>query len=225
MATELDVAPRTVVGKKTAALRRGGETPANIYGHKVDSTAVQADTVALTRLLRASSRNQIINLNVAGEGKPRTVVVRDIARNPVTGQILHIDFYQVSMTEKMKAEVPVVIIGTSEAVTTFGGVLMQLIDAIAVEALPGDIPVNFEVDISRITELEQSLHVRDLGIDESKVSVTTDPDVVVARVAAPRLAAELEEEAAAAAAEAAPSEGEAPAEGEAAPAPAEEAES
>lgn len=213
----LSAAPRTVLGKKVKALRRTGVTPANVYGHKVESTAVQADTVELVHLLRAAGRNAIIDLKVEGEAAPRTVVVRNVERNPVTSQILHIDFFQVSMTEKMKAEVRVVLTGTSPAVADLQGVLLQMIESVAVEALPGDIPSEFEVDVSVLAQLESSVHVRDLRVDESKVVITTDPDVVLARVASPRLAAAEEEEAAAAAEGAeAPAEGaaEAPAAGE-----------
>ena len=208
MAAELNVKPRTVLGKKVAQLRRSGATPANVYGHRIESTSVQADTAHLAHLLRTLGKNQIINLSVEGEGEARTVVIREIARNPLNGRVLHVDFFQVSMTEKMRADVPVVITGTSDAVATYQGVLMQLIDVIHVEALPGDIPAQFEVDVSVLTELEQSIHVRDLHLEGGKVDIHTDPDVVVVRVAAPRLAAEEEEAAAA--------EGEAPAEGEAA---------
>jgi large subunit ribosomal protein L25 len=214
-AAELQVAPRTVLGKSVAKLRRAGVTPANIYGHKVDSTAVQADTHALQVMMKAGSRNQIINLKVDGEATPRTVVIRDIARDPVTHRVLHIDFFQVSMTEKMRAQVPVILTGSSDAVATYQGILLQMLENIEVEALPADIPTQFECDVTVLTQLDQSVHVRDLHIDETKVTVHTDPEVVVARVAAPRLAAE--EEAAPAEGEAAEGEGEAaPAEGEAA---------
>jgi large subunit ribosomal protein L25 len=208
MPNELSVAPRQVLGKKVKALRRGGHTPANIFGHKIESTPVQADTVELIHLLREMSKNAIVNLSVEGESAPRTVVVRDVARDPLRGTVLHVDFFQVSMTERMRAEVPVVLAGTSEAVATYGGVLLQMVDAIAVEALPGDIPAEFTVDVSVMTELEQSVHVRDLAIDESKITVHTDRDVVVARVAAPRLATAEEEGAPAEGAEgAAPADG------------------
>jgi large subunit ribosomal protein L25 len=191
MATkDLQVAPRTVLGKSVAKLRRAGITPANIYGHKIESTAVQVDTTELVQVMRHSSRNQIFNMTVDGEGKARTVVFRDVLRDPVTSQVLHIDFFQVSMTEKMNAQVPVILNGVSDAVETFGGVLLQMVETIEVEAFPGDIPGQFDADVSVLTQLEQSLHVRDLHIDESKITVHTDPDVVVARVASPRLAVE-----------------------------------
>ncbi|MDE3094556.1 MAG: 50S ribosomal protein L25 [Chloroflexota bacterium] len=206
----LDVAPRTVLGKKVKALRRGGVTPANIYGHKIDSTAVQAETAVLTHLLRGMTRNAIIDLRVAGEPQARPVVVREVDRDPVSTEILHVDFYQISMTEKMRAEVPVVLVGTSPAVSTYGGVLLQTLELVPVEALPGDIPAQFEVDVTLLTELEQSVHVRDLDVDTGKVTVHIDPDVVLARVASPRLAT-AEETAAEAAEAAAPAAGETPA--------------
>jgi large subunit ribosomal protein L25 len=188
--SELKAAPRVVLGKKVAQLRRSGQTPANIFGHKIESKSVQADTVELIHLLRKSSRNAIINVSVEGEPAPRTVVVRDLKRNSVTGELLHVDFYQISMTEKMRADVPVVLFGISDAVTTFGGVLLQMTEKVAVEALPSDIPVQFDVDVSKITELEGSLHVRDLAIDETKVTLHTELDVVLARVASPRVVVE-----------------------------------
>ena len=188
--SELAVAPRTVLGKKVAQLRRTGVTPANIFGHKIESTSVQADTVELIHLLRASTRNAIINVTVEGESRPRTVVVRDLKRDAVTGKLLHVDFYQISMTEKMRADVPVVMIGTSDAVVTFGGILLQMLESVAVEALPTDIPTQFTIDVSRLTQLEQSLHIRDLDIDAEKVTLMSEPDTVVARVAAPRVVVE-----------------------------------
>lgn len=190
---QLQVAPRSLLGKKVSQMRRAGRTPGNIYGHKVESKAVEADSAALLHLLRASSRNQIIDLSVEGEDAPRTVVVRAVQRNPVNGRLLHIDFFQISMTEKMRAQVPLMLIGTSPAVGTYGGILLQAIEHVDVEALPGDIPPHYDVDVSVLTELEQGIHVRDLGIDQEKVLLMTDSDVVVARVAAPRLAAEDEE--------------------------------
>ena len=114
------------------------------------------------------------------------------------------------MTEKMRAEVRVVLIGSSDAVETFGGVLLQTLESISVEALPGDIPTQFEADVSQITQLEGAVHVRDLDIDQSVVTLMTDPDVVVARVASPRVATE-ETPAAAAEGEAAPAAEGAPA--------------
>lgn len=216
--SELQVKPRVVLGKKVAQLRRTGITPGNVFGHKIESTAVQADTAELTHLLKGMTRNAILNLKVEGESAPRNVVIRAISRDPVSTQILHLDFYQVSMTEKMSAEVPIVLTGTSDAVTTFGGVLLQTLESISVEALPGDIPTQFVADVTQITQLEGAIHVRDLAIDETRLALMTDRDIVVARVASPRVV--VEETPAAAEGEVAPADAAgAPGAAPAAPAP------
>jgi large subunit ribosomal protein L25 len=193
---ELRVEPREVLGKKVRALRSRGLTPANVYGHGVESQAVQADTPALTQFLRAAGRNVIIDLHVQGEARPRPVMVRAVQRDPVSDKLLHVDFYQVSLREKMRAEVPLVLVGEAPAVSAYGGILLQSLDTVTVEALPADIPPHIEVDVSLLTELEAALFLKDLAIDP-KIQVLADPELVVAKVAAPRLVAEVEEEMAA----------------------------
>jgi large subunit ribosomal protein L25 len=207
---ELSVAPRQVLGKKVKQLRQAGVLPANIYGHGLDSVAVQVSAEELEKTLRASSANEVIDLKVEGEKSARPVVVHHLQRHPVNAGLLHADFYQVSLREKMRADVPLVIVGRSEAVDTYSGVLVSSLEALHIEALPLDIPARIEVDITPLTELESALHVRDLALP-SNIVLLTDPEVVVVKVAAPRVVEEevaaaeaVEEEAAAAEAEAAP---------------------
>jgi large subunit ribosomal protein L25 len=189
---EIRVEPRTVLGKKVKTLRRNGITPANVYGHRVESQAVQVETPAVVQLLRSGARNVIINLHLQGERKPRPVMVRGVQRDPPTGRLLHVDFYQVSLEEKMRAEVPLVLVGEAPAVSTQGGILLHSMDSVTVEALPADIPPHIEVDVSGLAEIDAGLFVRDLPVGAS-VQVLSDPDLVVAKIAAPRLAAEVEE--------------------------------
>jgi len=199
---ELSVKPRRVLGKKVAALRRQGVTPANVYGRNLESKAVEVETVVLTHLLRSAGRNVIIDLHIEGEDLPRPVMLRAVQREPATSRLLHVDFYQVSLTQKMRTEVPLILVGEAPAVAEFGGILLQSLNSIAVEALPGDIPPHVEVDVSALTQLDDSVHVRELPIDLTKVHVMTDAEQVVAKVAPPRLvAAEEEAEVAAEAAE------------------------
>jgi large subunit ribosomal protein L25 len=199
---ELSVKPRRVLGKKVAALRRQGVTPANVYGRNLESKAVEVETVVLTHLLRSAGRNVIIDLHIEGEDSPRPVMLRAVQREPATSRLLHVDFYQVSLTQKMRAEVPLILVGEAPAVAEFGGILLQSLDNITVEALPGDIPPHVEVDVSMLAQLDDAVHVRELPIDPTRVHVMTDLELVVAKVAAPRLVAAEEEEAVAA--EAAP---------------------
>src|SRR3990172_2863685 len=207
---ELSVEPRQVAGKKVKQLRRAGVLPANIYGHGLSSVAVQVSMEELEKTLRAAAANEVIDVKVAGERGARPVVVHHIQRHALTSSPLHADFYQVSLREKMRADVPLVVVGRSEAVETYSGVLVSGIEALHVEALPLDIPARIEVDITPLAELESAIHVRDL-IVPGNVAVLTDPGVVVVKVASPRVVEE-EEVAAAAPAEGEEAAAEAPAE-------------
>jgi len=182
---ELTVAPRSTLGKKVKAMRRGGITPANVYGHRVESQAVEIDSMTLAHTLKKLERNAILSLRIEGESAVRPVVVRDVQRDILNDKILHVDFYQVSMAEKMKADVPLILVGKAPAVDDLGGTLLQGLDSIAVEALPGDIPPHVEVDISDLATFDASVHVRDLAVDP-KVHVLTEGDSVIASVAPPR---------------------------------------
>src|SRR3972149_2451022 len=112
---ELSVEPRQVAGKKVKQLRRAGVLPANIYGHGLSSVAVQVSMEELEKTLRAAAANEVIDVKVAGERGARPVVVHHIQRHALTSSPLHADFYQVSLREKMRADVPLVVVGRSEA--------------------------------------------------------------------------------------------------------------
>jgi large subunit ribosomal protein L25 len=203
--TELRVAPREVLGKKVRALRRQGLTPANIYGHNVESQAIQVATEELKHVLKSAGRNDIVYLRLDGDD-PRPTFVRDVQQHPITDAIQHIDFLQISLREKVRADVPIHLIGLSPAVDTFGGILMHGLDHVTVEALPTEVPSFLEIDVSPLTEINQALHVSDLDLPDG-VTLLTDIEQVVAKVAPP--AVEPVEEA--------PEEEEALEEGEAAP--------
>ena len=200
---ELDVQTREVVGKKVAQLRRQGFLPANVYGHGLDSVAVQVSTDDLEHTLKAAVANEVIDLKIAGERAARPVVIQKIQRNPLTSGVLHAEFYQVSLREKMRADVPLVVVGKSEGIDTYNGVLVHALEALHVEALPLDLPSRIEVDITPLAHLEDTIHIRDLVVPEG-VSVLMDEDAVVVKVASPRVSGEEGEEAPTAAAEEAP---------------------
>jgi large subunit ribosomal protein L25 len=189
---ELSVEPREVLGKKIRFLRRQGILPANVYGHGLDSVSIQVNAAAFYETLKASTANEVIDLNVGGERAARPVVMHHVQRHPLTSSILHVDFYQVSLREKMRADVPIVLVGSSDAVTTYNGTLLTGIESLHVEALPLDLPAQIEVDVSVLTQVDTAIHVRDIKVPEN-VTVLSDLDVVVAQVAAPRVSVEGEE--------------------------------
>jgi len=207
---QLAVDPRSVMGKKVKSLRRQGIIPAHLYGHRTESLAVQLSEKTVSTLLRNAGANTIIDLHINGESAPRPVMLRGVQRDPVTGELVHIDFFQISLTEKLRSDVPLVLTGEAPAVSMYGGVLLQTLDHLPVEAFPTDIPDRIEVDVSHLETLDAAMFVRDLRVPAS-VHVLAGLDQVVAKVAAPRLAAEIEREEAEAAEEAAAAEAEAPA--------------
>jgi len=196
---ELDVSKREITGKKVRFLRRGGLIPCNIYGHGMDSQPMQVDVRKLTQVLSRAGGTDLISLKMKNADSPTRVLIREVQRNPMTGEPTHVDFYQVRMTEKLKAEVPLVFIGEAPAMKLKNVSLMHALTSLHIEALPDDLPHNIEVDISGLAVPEDAMHVKDLKIGD-KITVLTDPDQMIIKVSEVRKVVE-EVPAAAAAAE------------------------
>ena len=196
-AISLEVTPRDVVGKKVSALRRAGMTPVHLYGKGVDSRALQGDTATVARVVNQVGQNIPLYLKVSDTREQDLVFVREVQRHPITNQILHVDFYRVEATQRVRGEVPVILTGEAPAVRVHRGVLMQALYTLVVECLPMDTPERIEVDISHIEELDQDVRVSDIAVDQA-ITILTDAEELVVRINAPRVS----EEAAAAAAQA-----------------------
>jgi large subunit ribosomal protein L25 len=203
---ELEVSKRAITGKKVRFLRRGGLIPCNIYGYGMDSMPVQAEVRKLAHVLSRAGGTDLISLKMKNVDSPGKVLIREIQRNPMTGEPIHVDFYQVRMTEKLKANVPLVFIGEAPAMKLKNVSLMHALTSLHIEALPDDLPHNIEVDISSLAVPEDAMHVKDLKIGD-KITVLTDPDQMIIKVSEVRKVAE-EVPAAAAAEEGAAAEGE-----------------
>ncbi|HEV2251310.1 MAG TPA: 50S ribosomal protein L25 [Candidatus Limnocylindria bacterium] len=221
-APKLEVRPRTVLGKKVGALRREGRLPGVIFGGHADSTPVETDTGIFQKGYRRWGQTTLLSLTGVDGGEV-PVLVHGVSREPRTGSLLHVDFVRVSLTEKTHAEVPLHFIGESPAVRTHGGVMVHALGEVRIEAFPQDIPHQIDVDVSKIEQIEDTLYVRDLVVDTSKIEIQNDGDQVVAKAVAPRAEEEVVKPAAAAEGEvaegeAAAVEGAAPAAAGAAPA-------
>ena len=157
----LPVDPRTVNGRKVKTLRKAGLIPGNVFGKKIKSFAVQVDAKKFAQLFSQAGETSLIYLTLA-DNHQHPVLISGIQRHPVTGDILHIDFRQVVLTEKVKAMIPLALTGESSAVKDKNGVLVQAVNEIEVEALPTDFPENFLLDISSLMEIGDSLLLKDL---------------------------------------------------------------
>jgi len=178
---ELKVASREILGKKVKHLRRQGITPVHVFGHGIESLALQCDTRELERVLGQAGQTRLIDLKLAKEKKPRTVVVREFDRDWRKGELVHVDFYQVKMEEKIRLEIPVVLLGEAPALKSKTNMLDHELGTFTVECLPAKIPSSIEVDISSLTELDQAIRVKDITLDKD-ITVLNNPDLVVAKI-------------------------------------------
>ena len=178
---ELKVASREILGKRVKHLRRQGITPVHVFGHGIESLALQCDTKELERVLSRAGQTRLIDLKLAKERKPRTVVVREFDRDWRRGQLVHVDFYQVRMEEKIRLEIPVVLIGEAPALKAKTNMLDHALGTLTVECLPAKIPGSIEVDISYLAELDQAIRVKDITLDKD-ITVLNNPDLVVAKI-------------------------------------------
>ena len=185
----LNAQRRTVLGKQVKHLRRDGILPANIYGHQLDSQAIQVDAHEMDRALKSHGPTQLYKLVIAPDGHEDTVIVRHITRQPATNIIQHIDFFHVQMTEPMRAKVPIRLVGEAPAVRLHDGVLIQALDYAEVEALPADLPDALELDISDMSDLNTSRPASALK-PPRKVTLLTPEDEIVVSIQAPRVAVE-----------------------------------
>src|SRR3972149_8091965 len=202
---------RDVVGKKNRFLRRQGKTPAHLFGHSLESLALQCDTAELKKIVAYAGETRLISLKVEGDKDPKRVFLREIQRDILSRQLLHVDFYQVRMEEKMTMDVPIVLVGEAPAMKGKNRMLSHGINQISIECLPEKVPPQIEIDISVLIELEQPIYVKDIILDP-EITVHTDPEQLVVKVT--EVVVKVEEEAVPVAAEeaAAVAKGEAQAE-------------
>jgi large subunit ribosomal protein L25 len=178
---ELKVTKREVLGKKVKHLRRQGITPVHVFGHGIDSVALQCKSGELERVLAQAGQTGLIDLKLDKEKKPRTVVVREFDREWRRGQLLHVDFYQVRMEEKIKVEVPVVLVGEAPALKSKDNMLEHELETLTIECLPAKIPASVEVDISSFTEPGQATRIKDIVLSKD-IAILNDPELVVVKV-------------------------------------------
>lgn len=170
-------------------LRREGLVPMTIYGGKTDTASGSVSRRELAAILRKSGRNAIFTLDLAGAATP--VKIADLQLHPVRGNLIHVDFMRISLTEKTEFEVQIEVVGEPEGVRLHGAILDQPTHSLEIRCLPTDVPKSIEVDVSALG-VGDHLRVSDLKVDRDKIEVLADPDLVIVTVAAPKI---VEEEA------------------------------
>jgi len=189
---------RTGTGKKAAKdLRNVNLIPAVVYkGGKLGSN-LQVSRDDINDILHTKAgENVIITLEMSGaeKSKPKTVLIKEIQRDPIKNKILHVDFNEISLTDTLKVDVPLVSRGEAAGVKKDGGILEHIMWELHVECLPTAIPEKIEVDISNLN-VGQAVYVKDIKVPEG-VKVLTDPELIAMIVKPPKVEAPKEEVAA-----------------------------
>lgn len=180
---------REVTGKKVKSLRRDGMLPAVVYGHNIETISISLDMRDAMRTLDSISPSALVVLDI--DGDKHYTLVRDKQRNPVRRSIIHIDFQAVSLTETVRADVNINILGEAPAVEAYLAIVVPSLEQLSIECLPTVLPDKIDVDISGLGEIGDSILVGDLNIPDG-IEVMNDPEDVVVVVIAQ--AAEEEEE-------------------------------
>jgi large subunit ribosomal protein L25 len=177
----LQAVKRSVLGKKNRFLRRQGITPAHLFGHNIKSQSLQCDTIQLKQIIAHAGTTRLISLKIDGDKQPKSVFIREIQRDAVGKQLLHVDFYQVRKGEKIAVDVPIVLVGEAPAMKGKGRMLTHGITSLSVECLPENVPPQIEVDISPLEEVEQAINVGDIVLAPG-IAVSADPEQLVVKV-------------------------------------------
>ena len=178
---KLEASNREILGKKVRFLRRKGIIPAHLFGHGIESIALQCNAAELEGVLAQAGQSRLLSLKVSKVNEPKNVIVREIQKDPQTGRLLHVDFYQVSMAEEIKLEVPIVLVGKAPALEVKENMLLQELESLTIECLPDRIPARIDLNLSSLTEVEQAIHVKDITLGE-EIRVLNDPAQLVVKI-------------------------------------------
>ncbi len=183
---------RTVTGKQVRALRRAGQLPGVLYGRHIEPTPISMDGHEASRILSHLTSSSLVTIDL--EGKEYPSLVRESQRNPIKRSLVHVDFQVISLTEKLRTHVSVELTGSAPAVKDFNAVLVTSLDELEVECFPQDLPERITVDISRLANVGDGIHVRDIVLSD-KVKILDDLGEIIV-VATAAKAEEVEEVAA-----------------------------
>lgn len=168
---------RDVRGKQVRAMRQAGKLPGVIYGRHTEPVNITMDARSVGATLSKVGSSSLVTIDV--DGKEYPVLVRERQRNYIKGNLIHVDFLAVSLTEKIKAEVRIELTGMSLAVKDSDAVLVTGLHTLSVECLPADLPEHVTVDISSLVKVGDSIHVRDVSLGDKVRILDNEDDMIV----------------------------------------------
>ncbi|MBP9763162.1 MAG: 50S ribosomal protein L25 [Candidatus Pacebacteria bacterium] len=168
--------------ENSKALRKSGSIPAVVYGPKQEAISIKINTVAFLRALKEAGESTVLNLSIDGED--HEVLIQDVVKEAIRGDVLHADFYAIEKGKKVSVNVPLEFVGESPAEKA-GGILVKVLHEIEIEAMPKDLPHEIEVSIESLVDMESQINVGDL-VMPTGVTLLTNPEEVVILVQAQR---------------------------------------
>jgi large subunit ribosomal protein L25 len=187
----LNAVDRTLVGRHTRTIRKSGSIPATVYGKKIKSLTVAVSAEEFIKVYRETGETGLVELSVNSQIHP--ALIHHVQYHPVSRDILHVEFFHVDLKEKVTADIPVELVGESQAVKDKAGALLQVLNTIEVEALPADLPDRITVDVSTLASVNDEMKIGDIHVSAT-VKILTDPEQLVVRVA-PMVSKEAEAQA------------------------------
>lgn len=178
----LNAIKRSLIGKKVKTLRHEGKLPAVIYGYNLDATPIALDAREASKTLSTVSSSTLITMNI--DGDKHAVLVRERQRDIIRGDLIHVDFQAVSLTETVRAKVRISIEGESPAISEFGALVVTGLEELEIECLPNDLLELIVVDISDLEKVGDAIFVKDIDFPEGITSLD-DPETMVAVVTMP----------------------------------------
>src|SRR3990170_8636707 len=174
----LQAEERKILGKKVKNFRVVGKLPGHVFGKGLETEHVSVDGKTFLKTFKEAGETGLIDLKIGTE-KVRPVMVREVQYDPVSGEPIHIDFYQVNLTQKVKVPVPLVLVGEQpESVHLGEAIVLQTLNEVEVEALPTDLVEKIEVDITSLKNIDDAITVGQLNFDRSKLTVLADPEAI-----------------------------------------------
>ncbi len=187
---EIYAQPRSIIGRASKTLRTKGVLPAVLYGNDFKSLNIQVSAKDFQKVYAEAGESTLVYVKLDKETYP--TIIHDVATDAVSDALLHVDFYKVRLDEKIKAKIPVVIVGESPAVKGLGGILVRNINEIEVEGFPQDLPHQFEVDISSLAQFRDHVQIKDLKVPKN-VEIQAGAEEIIALIQEPISEAKLKE--------------------------------
>lgn len=174
---------REVVGKQVKHLRTKGIMPGVVYGHGNPTENIQMDMKQFSKVYKEAGSNTIVDLEI--DGKPVKTIIYEVTFDSTSEAPRHVDFFRIKMNEKLTTTVPLNFVGDSPAVRLHSAIIVKNKDQLEITCLPADLPHEIEVDLSKLVELNDMIHIKDLTIP-ANVELKDDGETVVAQAIMPK---------------------------------------